>query len=180
MRNIWIIILLLPVACGNPKSESATSKDSLTQEVADSTTVSITPETKETYQSDDDTTKINEADALWESDEEVAEDPLNDAMTVYSGEYILQSSADEEGSLMLTYKSGSNFSITINRRVKDVCSGIVESEFYVDEYMTGVFDYDGHPIEVSLTLSGITVKDPERKTKAGSCAYSGLYVAQGD
>jgi hypothetical protein len=173
MRYSLFIIVILAVACGKPSTESTSSADSVTAKPTDTVTLVTTTDDTEANE-----TSINEADALWESDEtQEAEDPLNDALTVYNGEYTLQSSSEaEEGSLKLTYKSGSTFTISITKMVADFCSGTIEGEFTIDEYNRGSFEYDGHPVEVLLTLSGIEVKDPERQLGVDTCTYSGRFV----
>jgi hypothetical protein len=182
MKYLSPVLILLAIACGKPTSLSESTADSLeNSESPDTTTlVTITEGAKITETTDNEGTN-NEADALWESDGQEAEDPQNDALTVYNGEYTLQSSSEaESGSLTINYKSGSTFTISITKMVADFCSGTIEGEFSVDEYKQGTFEYDGHPVNISMTLSGITVEDPERQLGVGTCEYSGTYVMEGD
>jgi hypothetical protein len=180
MRHfLCILLLILVIACGKPTSESVQSAtDSLenSQPTDTATLVTITDATPITETPDNEGSN-NEADALWESDDQEAEDPLDDALNVYNGEYTLQSSSEAmEGSLTIRYTSGFTFAISITKMVADFCSGTIEGEFSIDEYKTGSFEYDGKPVRVSLTLSGITVEDPERQLGVGTCEYSGTYV----
>jgi hypothetical protein len=178
MKHTALIFLLLFAACGKPATETEqTAVDTVKIEVPNETIVTVTEDTTVAEGSN------NEADALWESEpeEEEGDAPRDDSFNMYNGEYTLQSSSEaEEGSLTLTYQYGFTFTISITKSVADFCSGTIEGELTIDEYKTGSFEYDGKPVHIRFTLSGIEVEDPERQPGVGTCEYSGTYVMEGD
>jgi hypothetical protein len=181
MRHTLFFIAVLTLACGKPSTESSSSADSVSSELTDTAKLVTLNDGTQVSETADNEGTNNEADALWESDGQEAEDPQADPLTVYNGEYTLQSSSEAmEGSLKLTYKGASTFTISITKMVADFCSGTIEGEFSIDDYNTGSFEYDGKPVNVNLSLSGITVKDPERQLGVGTCEYSGTFVMEGD
>jgi hypothetical protein len=178
MKYTSLIFLLLLVACGKPTTETEqTAVDTIKIEVPNETAGTVTEDTTITEGSN------NEADALWESEpeEEGGDPPRDDSFNMYNGEYTLQSSSEaEQGSLTLTYQYGFTFAITITKSVDDFCSGTIEGELTIDDNKTGSFEYDGKPVNIRFTLSGIEVEDPERQLGVGTCEYSGTYVVEGD
>jgi hypothetical protein len=166
MKYIPLILLLLAVACSKPSTESTASADSLKR---DTVSIAIINETSASQ------TPGTESD---ETESQEAEDPINDALMMYGGEYTLDSSSEAEdgSSLTLTYKSGSTFTISITKMVADFCSGTLEAEITFDENNVAKFDGDGHPVTVKLVNKTVVVEDPERQLGVGTCEFNGTFL----